>query len=96
MRRILSYLLVMCALSLVFAVGQSSVVTQGISQWMIDYLPFWQGYREPQKWTGLIMIGESLLFLTAIAYLYKRYIDDRIIGGAVFFALLMVLYVWTP
>ncbi|MFZ2337881.1 MAG: hypothetical protein WAW59_07080 [Patescibacteria group bacterium] len=95
-RRHLLFLLSLSIVSLIFAVGQSSPLTLGLTQWMIDYLPLWQGYREPQKWTGIIVLVESILFLMAVVYIYKRYVTDKVMGGAVFFALLMVLYIWSP
>jgi phage-related holin len=95
-KRHMGYIMILILLSLIFAIGQSSWLTLMITQWMVDSVPLWQWYREPQKWTWLIMIGESILFLTTVTYIYKRYIIDWVVGGAVFFALVMMLYAWSP
>ena len=46
---------------------------------MIEYVPLWQGYREPQKWIGLLMIVEGIGLILGTAYLLDRFRYDSVV-----------------
>lgn len=75
-----AYLTVILAvISLIFAIGIASPLTSGLALWMAQYIPMWQGYREPQKWIGLLMIAQGIGFLVALATVFEKYGKDRFI-----------------
>jgi hypothetical protein len=46
--------------SLILGIGIASPVTAPIIGLAYEYLPLFSGYREPQKWIGLLMLVEGI------------------------------------
>ncbi len=78
-RNYLSFLVLLAFFSLIFGIGIASPITEGLTLWMVEYIPFWQGYREPQKWIGILMMVEMILFLVGMGYILTQYGKDRVV-----------------
>lgn len=82
--------------SIIFGLGIASPLTTWIAEWMHAYIPFWQWYREPQKWIGLWMIvmgfGVSCMFF--MVYKYIKHSIVRILGTI--WGTLLIWYIWSP
>ena len=63
---------------------------------MIEYVPLWQGYREPQKWVGLIMIVEGITFLCGLSFLLQKYGRDIWIRISLIVSVALILLIWSP
>ena len=92
----LYFFITLIVLSLIFAVGVSNQFTDIIRGWLSRILPYWDGYREPQKWTGVILISEGILFVSALAFILKNYTHHIRTGGALTIVVTMLLYIWSP
>jgi hypothetical protein len=56
----------------VLAIGLASPPTAALTSWLMDYLPFYQGYREPQKWAALLALAYACLAAGGAAWLLER------------------------
>jgi hypothetical protein len=83
-------------ISLIFTVGASNQFTDLIREWLSRILPYWDGYREPQKWTGMILLVEAIFFVCAFAYILKNYTHNLRSWGALVVIVGMLLYIWSP
>ena len=95
-KNMVSMLSIIALLSLVFAIGIASPVTAWLTRWMIEYVPLWQGYREPQKWVGLIMIVEGITFLCGLSFLLQKYGRDIWIRISLIVSVALILLIWSP
>ncbi len=50
------FLSVCGVMGFIFAVGVSPTMFQGFNQWLFDTVPLWSGFRDSQKWSGLLII----------------------------------------
>ncbi|HET7302781.1 MAG TPA: hypothetical protein VFI74_05630 [Candidatus Saccharimonadales bacterium] len=57
---VLSPLLVVMAVGCIFAIGTSATIFASLNGWMVQHVPFFAGYREPQKFVALLCIGYAL------------------------------------
>lgn len=94
-RKTTYFLLIIWIISLIFGLGIATPWTRPIMEWAYDYLPFFRGYREPQKWIGLLMIVEGIFFLGWTSYLLKK-IQDIYVRGIMGFLILIMLIFWSP
>jgi hypothetical protein len=95
-RKLFTFYLSLATLSLIFGIGIASPVTEGLTRWMIEYVPLWQGYREPQKWIGLVMIIEGITFLYGFSFLLQRYGRDIWIRISLIVSVLLIFLIWSP
>lgn len=52
----------------------AALLATGIgSSWLIDYLPFFAGYREPQKFVALVALGYAVCVGFALPYLLTKF-----------------------
>ena len=96
LRQIVRLFVILWLLSLIFAIGRWSEYTSHIEQFLIEYIPYWQGYREPQKWTGILFLVESVGFLSATAFFLKKWWNDTYSRWSILFCTFIVLYIWSP
>ena len=78
------------------ALGSYSTLAGGLNRWLIDTVPLYAGYREPQKFAALLAISYSLLFGFGAHQLITRLrTDDKTMSFLLYaaFILLPVLYV---
>lgn len=83
-------------LSLVFGVGIASPLTSSLTHWMIDHVPLWQWYREPQKWIWILMIIEWIGFLFALAFLFEKYGKDIVMRISLIVSVFLIFIIWSP
>ncbi len=89
------FLCILWVISLIFGLGIATPWTRPIMEWAYDFLPYFRGYREPQKWIGLLMIVEGIFFLGWASYLLKK-IQDIYSRGITWFIFLMLFIFWSP
>lgn len=65
--------MIIFVLSLIFGIGIASPILRDFTLFMAENIPFWAGYREPQKWIGLVMIIEAIGFATALLYIFQKF-----------------------
>jgi len=66
----LMLILLVCAT--IFATGVSAYGLWQINYWLLENIPFWNGFRDAQKWVGVITGIYSLLFGIAIATVIQK------------------------
>lgn len=76
-------------LSSIFAVGISGYGVWLLNLWLLEHVPLWNGFREPQKWAGVLAVLYAVLFPLGIYQLTKRLPYQRVIIAVV--TLLLVL-----
>ena len=82
-----------CALG----VGIASGTMKPVMEWGYAHLPLFNGFREPQKWIGILMIMVALGLMVFFLSIQKKYLKNDpvktlIMGGA----LLLCLTLWSP
>lgn len=95
-KKIAYILLLIWFLSLIFGIGIASSVTSGLTNWMIENVPLWQGYREPQKWIGLLMIVEGIGFLIWLGYILDRWGKDWVMRVSAIIVTTFLFLIWSP
>lgn len=83
-------------LSLVFGIGIASPMTSGMTHSMIDHIPLWQWYREPQKWIGILMIVEGIGFIIWLWYILQKWGKDIVTRISIIVSMVLILLIWTP
>jgi len=52
-----SWFMLVCGLcGLIFSVGVSPTLFQGLNWWLFDTVPLWDGFRDSQKWSGVLIM----------------------------------------
>ncbi len=95
-RKVVTMLGVIAVCALVFGIGIASSLTEWLTRWMIEYVPLWQGYREPQKWIGLLMIVEGIGFIAGVADLLRRFARDTVVRMSILVSVLLLFLIWSP
>lgn len=95
-KRLFIFYFLLFTLSLIFGIGIASPITEWLTRWMIEYVPLWQWYREPQKWIGLVMIVEGTALIYGVAVLLQRFAKDLFVRYSIAFSVLLLLLIWTP
>ncbi|HSH56125.1 MAG TPA: hypothetical protein VK983_04870, partial [Candidatus Limnocylindrales bacterium] len=54
------------------AMGVAWGPSAGTTRWLIDHVPFYQGYREPQKWLMLLALAYAYCVAVGTAWLAER------------------------
>jgi len=66
-------LLSLWIISYIFALGISeNNIFSSINQWMYNYFPFYNGMREPHKWSMFLVIIYAYFGAYGIKYIYKK------------------------
>ena len=73
----------------ILSVGIASETLRPFILWMNDHIPFYKGFREPQKFTALIVFGYCLLISNSLSYFSKKIKKENYIVIALF---LIILY----
>jgi len=63
---------------------------------MIEHIPLWQGYREPQKWIGLLMIVEGIGLIAGVAALLRIFARDIVVQSSILISVLLLFLIWSP
>lgn len=95
-RKELIFIIVLSFFSILFAVSTSYQFTDIIRGWLTKILPFWNGYREPEKWTWMVLLSEGILLLFAFGYIFQHFIRRFENGVSVVTFFVMVVYIWSP
>ncbi len=82
--------------SLVFGIGIASPLLRDFTIFMAEYIPFWQWYREPQKWIGVLMIVEGILFSIALLWIFQKLGKDMILRISACITIVLLLLIWSP
>lgn len=95
-RRLFWLITALMLVAWLLALGSYSTLAGGLNRWLIDTVPLYAGYREPQKFSALLAISYSLLFGFGAHQLIARFrTDDKTMNSLLYaaFLLLPVLYV---
>ena len=69
-KKLAFFLLVLVMVAWVCGVGNASHLRGQYTEWLYEYVPYYIGLREPQKWIGLVMLVYALGFGVGIGYLF--------------------------
>lgn len=94
--RLVGFLLSLGFVALIFAIGIASPLTSWLTEWMITYIPLWQWYREPQKWIGVLMLIEGILFMVGTLWFLKKFFHDRIVLSLGIGSIVLSFLIWSP
>ena len=64
--------------------------------WMYEYVPFFLGFREPQKWIGLVMISYAFFLLILLATLLQKWGKYLFVRIGLASCVFILLATWTP
>lgn len=95
-KKLVIFLVVLFVLPLVFGIGIASPLLADLTLWMAEYIPLWKGYREPQKWIGIVMLVELIALLVAIGWILGKYGRDIVVKISVIIAMALLLITWSP
>lgn len=96
LRRIAWFFLSILVISLVLGIGTASTLTAPIMHWMYEYIPYFLGFREPQKWIGLVMIAYAFFFLIFIASVLKKWGKHLFVKIGFIWGIFILVVTWTP
>lgn len=68
--------LMMFIIAVVLATGTSGSIFAPINQWLVTHVPFFAGYREPQKFVAIIVLTYAI-FASMGVYLVAEWIKTR-------------------
>lgn len=87
---------ILALVSLTLWIGMSTPFTASILSWWYEYLPFFSGYRESQKWIGVCMIIVGIGSISCFIYLFSR-LRHMLYTSYLFLVIsLIVLLIWSP
>ena len=84
--------------SVVFSAGTQNNIFQNINLWLFDNVSFWKGFRDTQKWSGVLVVVYALLASRGIGAIAKivnkkfhrfKYGEQIIVGGGIILVLLI-------
>ncbi len=52
----------------IFSLGVSKTIFGGLNRWIFEYVPFWSGFRDSQKWSGLLVLSYAVLGAQGLNY----------------------------
>lgn len=61
--------------SLILAIGVKAPITKEISEFLFNYMPFYKGLREPQKWVSVI----NIVYLVFISIGVNKILEQKIL-----------------
>lgn len=90
------------AVAMIVACGTGGTIFASLNRWMTDTVPFFDGYREPQKFVAVIALGYAYFGAHGLAALWRRAIaakhtiqtHDVIAATVVLTILLSPLMLW--
>jgi hypothetical protein len=56
----------------ILAIGAAGTIVAPLNQWLVAHVPFFAGYREPQKFVALIALGYAYFGAVAVAALAEK------------------------
>lgn len=95
-RKIVIFLWLLALFSLIFGIGIASPILKNLTLWMAEHIPLWQGYREPQKWIGVLMIVEGVFAILGLGFLLQKFSHDRVVKYSVFTTVIIIFLTWSP
>lgn len=60
------------ALAFILALGISWAPVRGLTDWLVTNLPYYRGYREPQKWVAVLVIAYAYLGAHGVLVVRER------------------------
>ena len=81
--------------SVIFSAGVRNNLFQDINLWLFDNISFWKGFRDTQKWSGVLVVVYALLASRGIGTISRvvnnkfKYGEQIIVGGGIILILLM-------
>lgn len=65
--------LTIATVSLVLGVGKASPLTAPVMDALYEWVPYFRGFREPQKWIGLLLLTYGFFFLVSVSFLLQKW-----------------------
>ncbi len=81
--------------SVIFSAGMRNNVFQDVNLWLFDNISFWKGFRDTQKWSGVLVVVYALLASRGIGTIGKvvnnkfKYGEQLVVGGGIILILLI-------
>ena len=66
-RSVTATMLIIIAVGACLAIGTAGTFVAPINEWLVHHVPFFAGYREPQKFVALIVFGYAYFVAVAVA-----------------------------
>lgn len=71
-------------ISLILGIGNASPLTAPIMDFLYSSVPYFRGFREPQKWIGVVLIVYGFFFLVSVSFVLQKW------GKHLFFRIALV------
>jgi len=81
--------------SVIFSAGVRNNVFQDINLWLFDNISLWKGFRDTQKWSGVLVVVYALLASRGVGEIGRvannkfKYGEQIIVGGGIILILLI-------
>jgi hypothetical protein len=92
-RKITYGLLGVAFIALVFSTGIGDTIFKGFNTWMFEHISFWKGFRDSQKWSGVLALIYTVLGTYGTYFVVSRFTKHRRI---VLGLLALIPLVYTP
>lgn len=89
------WLLCIALLSLVFSVGIGDSFVRNFNLWLFEHVPFWQGFRDTQKWSALLALVYALFGGIGAGWILSKIADRQFRTIALMF-LCSLPFLYTP
>jgi hypothetical protein len=78
----------------VLAIGVAWAPVAWISRGLVDYVPFYRGYREPQKWAAVLALAYAYLAAGGLTALRGAYRDAATVAAALLPFIMVPMLLW--
>lgn len=95
-RFIAGWITVVGIMSLIFSTGVGDTIFRNINTWIFANIPFWQGFRDSQKWSSLLILAYTLLGGLGAGYLLEKLKHNRKIQIIALVILCSLPLLYTP
>ncbi len=66
------FFLIAGVLGLIFSCGLGNTIFRGLNQWFFEHLWFWSGFRDSQKWSGLLLLSYAYFASFGIYFILNK------------------------
>lgn len=95
-RFITGWIALMGVCGLIFSTGIGDSIFRELNNWFFKHMPFWQGFRDSQKWSVLLILAYAFLGGIGAGYWLNKWKRNRIIHIITFVLLCSLPLLYTP
>ncbi len=95
-RFLVALLCVIGFLALVFSAGVGQSVVQPLNLWLFEHIWFWRGFRDTEKWSGVLVLCYALFGGLSIEYLAKKLVKYKRAAAYLVLGACLLPLLYTP